>query len=132
MPQRVSATYRKDSHRGIRIAHGSIYTTSALFGEGREDIDRWAQQGFAAVDMETAATFAVAEHFDMDRGSLLAVFDNPRGEDHILTADKEKDTRRAAAQSAMVDIALVTIADYAKRGSEQPGRDGAEDRAPHQ
>ncbi len=110
-----------DGRQSICIARGSIYTTSALFAEGRDDIDNWAQQGFAAVDMETAATFAVAEHFDMDRGSLLAVFDNPRGEDHILTADTEKDARRAAAQAAMVDIAIAAITDYVKTSSEQSG-----------
>lgn len=107
--------------QSISIARGSIYTTSALFAEGRDDIDRWAEQGFAAVDMETAATFAVAEHFGMDRGSLLAVFDNPRGEDHILTADMGIDARRAAAQEAMVDIAIAAIMEYLKRSSEQLG-----------
>ncbi len=79
--------------------------------------------------METAATFAVAEHFDMDRGSLLAVFDNPRGEDHILTAETERDARRAAAQSAMVDMAIAAITEYVKTMSEQSGRGDAKWRA---
>ena len=106
----VSETGYKD----IVLTRGALYTTSALFAEGKEDIDRWAQQGFVAVDMETAATFAVAEYFGMDRGSLLAVFDNPCGDDHILATDQEKDALRAAAQAAMVDMALSTIAKRAK------------------
>jgi len=109
----------EDDRRGIAIARGALYTTSALFAERRADIARWAQQGFSAVDMETAATFAVAEHFGMDRGSLLAVFDNPREDDHILTTDTEKDARRAAGQKAMVDIALCAIARHATMDSEQ-------------
>lgn len=120
-----------DDRRNISIAHGSIYTTSALFAEGRDDIERWAQRGFAAVDMETAATFAVAEHFDMDRGSLLAVFDTPGGDDHILTTDMQKDARRAAAQDAMVDIAVAAITNHVKTSGEQPGRDDAADRTAH-
>lgn len=104
--------------RGIAITHGSIYTTAALFAEGKEDIDRWAQNGFSAVDMETAATFAVAEHFGMDRGSLLTVFDNPRGADHILSSDTEMDARRAAAQEIMVDVAIAAIEAHVKKSSE--------------
>lgn len=97
---------------------GTRNLKNALFAEGKEDIDRWAQQGFSAVDMETAATFAVAEHFGMDRGSLLAVFDNPCGEDHILSSDTEKDARRAAAQEVMVAVAIATIKDHVSRSSE--------------
>jgi len=106
--------------RGLSLVCGKIYSTSALFAEGREDIDNWARQGFSAVDMETAATFAVAEHFGMDRGSLLAVFDNPGGEEHILATDARKDARRAAAQEAMVDMAVSVIAKHTKKDGEQP------------
>jgi purine-nucleoside phosphorylase len=99
---------------GVPIKRGRIYTTSALFAESRADIDRWAAQGFSAVDMETSATFAVAEHFGMDRGSLLTVYDNPRGDDHLLASDAERDKHWAKAQEAMVEIALDTIVSRAK------------------
>jgi purine-nucleoside phosphorylase len=85
---------------------GRIYTTSALFAEGQDDVERWAMEGFSAVDMETATTFAVAEHFGMERGSILVCFDNPRRKEHILIADEEKTEVRQAAQSRMVEIAL--------------------------
>jgi purine-nucleoside phosphorylase/ribosomal protein S18 acetylase RimI-like enzyme len=85
---------------------GVIYTTAALFAEGGEDVERWSQEGFAAVDMETAATYAVAEHFGMDRVSILYGFDNPRRREHILLSDQEKDLRRAAANDKMRQIAL--------------------------
>ena len=57
---------------------GMVYTTAALLAEGAADLERWHAQGFAAVDMETAATFAVAEYFGMERAAILYVFDNPR------------------------------------------------------
>ncbi|KPK61988.1 MAG: hypothetical protein AMK73_07060 [Planctomycetes bacterium SM23_32] len=103
----------------IPLTTGRMYTTSALFAESRDDIERWAQQGFAAVDMETAATFSVAEHFGMDRGALLAVFDNPRGRNHILSTESDKEASRAAAQRAMVDIALAAIESRVQTGGEQ-------------
>ena len=56
---------------------GRIWTTSALLAEGIAEIRDWAHQGYIAVDMETASTFAVAEYFGMQRLSLLFVFDNP-------------------------------------------------------
>jgi purine-nucleoside phosphorylase len=89
-------TYRK----------GSIYTTAALFAEGMEDVERWFREGFAAVDMETATTYAVAEFFEMKRLSVLYAFDNPRRKEHLLLSDAEKDLRRAKADARMTQLAL--------------------------
>jgi uridine phosphorylase len=85
---------------------GSIYTTAALLAEGEADIERWYQQGFSAVDMETATTFAVAEYFDMERAAVLYVFDNPRRREHILLTDVEKDAKRARANQAVRELAF--------------------------
>jgi purine-nucleoside phosphorylase len=95
-------------HSAVPTKKGRIYTTSALFAEGRDDIDKWAAEGYSAVDMETATTFAVAEHFGMERGSILVCFDNPRRKEHILTSDDRKTARRKAAQEQMIKIALST------------------------
>jgi purine-nucleoside phosphorylase len=85
---------------------GAIYTTSALFAERGADIERWHGQGFGAVDLETAATYAVAEHFGMRRLSMLYVFDNPRKREHLLLSDREKDARRQQANLEMIRLAL--------------------------
>jgi purine-nucleoside phosphorylase len=85
---------------------GSIYTTAALFAESEKDIEQWYQEGFAAVDLETAATYAVAEHFGMDRLSLLYAFDNPRSREHLLLSDAVKDVRRAESNARMIRLAL--------------------------
>lgn len=90
------------------VKKGRIYTTSALFAEGWEDVERWATEGFSAVDMETAATFAVAEYFGMERGSMLVCFDNPRRKEHILIADAEKTELRRTAQRRMLEVALAS------------------------
>jgi purine-nucleoside phosphorylase/ribosomal protein S18 acetylase RimI-like enzyme len=93
---------------------GAIYTTAALFAESTEDVERWFREGFAAVDMETATTYAVAEHFGMDRLSILYAFDNPRCREHLLLTDQDKDRHRAVANDRMRQLALdlaVEIAD---------------------
>jgi purine-nucleoside phosphorylase len=85
---------------------GAIYTTAALFAESAEDVDRWFREGFAAVDMETAATYAVAESFGMDRVAILYGFDNPRRREHLLLNDAEKDAKRATANDQLIRLAL--------------------------
>lgn len=85
---------------------GSIYTTAALLAEGEKDIEHWYQEGFTAVDLETAATYAVAEHFGMERLSILYAFDNPRSREHLLLSDAVKDARRAEANARMIRLAL--------------------------
>lgn len=91
---------------GSDCRRGAIYTTAALLAEGMDDVERWHRQGFAAVDMETATTYAVAEHFGMDRLALLYVFDNPRRREHLLLSDVEKDERRAEANVKMRELAF--------------------------
>jgi uridine phosphorylase len=94
------------------IHEGRIYTTAALLAEGDREIEAWHDDGFGAVDMETATTFAVAEHFGMDRASILFGFDNPRQKSHILLTDAEKDARRGRGNQAMIQLAFSTIHDF--------------------
>lgn len=109
---RTLAALRPDEYRP-----GAIFTTAALFAEGTEDVERWYRDGFGAVDMETAATYAVAEHFGMERLSILYAFDNPRRREHLLQNDKEKDQRRTSANNCMWQLAL----DLALELSAPPG-----------
>jgi uridine phosphorylase len=94
------------------VRTGTVYTTAALLAEGKADIERWYQQGFSAVDMETATTFAVAEYFGMDRAAILYVFDNPRHREHILLADREKDAKREHANQAARELAFALAAEF--------------------
>lgn len=96
---------------------GSIYSTAALFAEGAKDIERWFQDGFAAVDLETAATYAVAEYFGMERLAILYGFDNPRCREHLLLSDAAKDVRRAEANVRMINLALELALEISARGA---------------
>ncbi len=82
------------------------FTPQQLLAEGEAEIAQWHQQGFAAVDMETATTFAVAEYFGMARAAILYVFDNPRWREHLLLSDPEKDVRRGQANSVARELAF--------------------------
>ena len=97
------------------VRRGRIYTTSALLAEGRDDLEAWHRAGCAAVDLETAATFAVAKHFGMDRTSLLYVFDNPRRKDHIFMDDADRAERRRRGNARMMELVLDLIRAYGAR-----------------
>lgn len=111
---RFEETLSSAGEEPFKIHCGRVYTTSALFAESSDDIEKWAAQGFRGVDMETAATFAVAEYFGMDRGALLYVYDCPRCGEHILTSDQEKNRRRQLGNERMIQVALKTIRNHAR------------------
>lgn len=96
----------------VPVHFGRIYTTSALFAEGKEEVENWFRKGFSAVDMETSATFAVAEHFGMDRVSILFTFDNPRRKEHILMTDADKDKHRILGNRRMIELAFEIVKEY--------------------
>jgi uridine phosphorylase len=88
---------------------GPIWTTAALLAEGDAEIDAWYRAGYLAVDMETATTFAVAEHFGMRRLSLLVVFDNPREGAHLALTEHDKAEARMRGEDAMRRLVLRAI-----------------------
>jgi purine-nucleoside phosphorylase len=99
----------------VPVHQGRLFTTAALLAEGEREIDDWFRQGHAAVDMETATAFAVAEHFGMDRLAILFAFDNPRRRRHILLGHEEDVVRRRRGDERMTRVALDVIRDYRPR-----------------
>jgi uridine phosphorylase len=93
----------------VSLYKGPIWTTSALLAEGIAEIQRWCDEGYIAVDMETATTFAVAKYFGMQRLSLLFVFDTPCQDNHILLTDAEKQERRVCGEQAMLKLVFTII-----------------------
>jgi uridine phosphorylase len=88
---------------------GPIWTTAALLADGDAEIDAWYRVGYLAVDMETATTFAVAEHFGMRRLSLLVVFDNPRQGAHLALTEHDKSDARMRGEEEMRRLVLRAI-----------------------
>ena len=98
--------------REIAVHLARMFTTSALFAEGEREIDRWFSEGWGAVDMETATTLAIAEHFRMDSLAIHFVFDNPRRKEHLLLAEPDRNQRTAAGEGKMVKMTLDILRDY--------------------
>lgn len=107
-PELVAALLR-DAPASARTHAGPIWTTAALLAEGIEDVNSWHRQGYIAADMETAATFAVADYFGMRRVSLLSVFDNPREGAHLALTEHDKHEARQAGEAAVEWLLLRLI-----------------------
>lgn len=101
---------------GVPVHAGPIWTTAALLAEGAAEIDRWHGEGYLAADMETAAAFAVAEHFGMRRVAVLSVFDNPREGSHVALVEAEKAAARAAGEAAMLRVLFGLIEEHGPKG----------------
>jgi uridine phosphorylase len=100
---------------GWPIHSGRVFTTSARMAGTSAAADKWHDEGIAAVDQETSATFAVAEHFGMDRAAILVVNSNPRRREQKLMEAPEKDERITLANWLMIDLAFAMMKDAAGR-----------------
>ncbi|MDZ7729579.1 MAG: hypothetical protein U5Q44_16050 [Dehalococcoidia bacterium] len=70
--------------QGVGVHERGIYSTPALLAESREIIVDWSRHGYHGVDMETAATFAVAKSMGVRRAAALIRFDDlVAEEDHM-------------------------------------------------
>jgi uridine phosphorylase len=89
---------------GVHV--GPIWTTAALLAEGMSDLTRWRDEGYIAVDMETASSFGVAEWAGMEHGAVLSIFDNPLAGAHLGLDEGDKATLRARGEQRMLEIVL--------------------------
>ena len=72
--------------RNIPFGRHSIYSTPAILAESREVIADWSRHGYQGVDMETAATFAVAKSLGAKRSAALIRLDDLIAEEHSIAA----------------------------------------------
>jgi purine-nucleoside phosphorylase len=75
-PELSSAIVNELLKRNVPIDERAIYSTPALLAESREVIADWSRHGYQGVDMETAATFAVAKSLGAQRAAALVRFDD--------------------------------------------------------
>lgn len=92
-PELSAAIVRHLQRRSIPVGEHSIYSTPALLAESREVIADWRRHGYQGVDMETAATFAVAKHLGAQRAGALLRIDDLIAEEHSLAETMPDDAR---------------------------------------
>jgi len=101
--------------RGIPYNEHAIYSTPALLAESREVIADWSRHGWHGVDMETAATFAVAKHLGARRAAALLRIDDLVSEEHSLADGLHGDhrtfmrTREREVMHAVIEAAMESL-----------------------
>lgn len=62
--------------RELTNYRGNHVTWSSLFTETSQMMEAWHHAGYLSVEMETATTFAVARHFNMEAVAMVVVWDD--------------------------------------------------------
>ena len=90
--------------RGLRVFRKPMYTTTSLLSESHEVIARWRRAGYHGVDMETAATLAVARSERVDRAAVLLRIDDLVSGEHHLFDPIDPDVLRELGRVARLAI----------------------------
>lgn len=93
--------------RDIAVHRGPSVTWPTLFNQPVERVEEWSQAGYLGVDMETAATLAVARSFSLDAVSMLVAWDELRsGRSFLDPLSGSEASAFAAADDAIFDATL--------------------------
>lgn len=93
-PELTDAICQRLRQRQIPVHEQAIFSTPALLAESREVIADWSRHGWHGVDMETAATFAVAKHLGARRAAALLRIDDLISEEHSIAEGLQGDHRK--------------------------------------
>lgn len=102
-PELASAVRAELDRRQVPNDAHAIYSTPALLAESRDVIADWSRHGYHGVDMETAATFAVAKSLGAMRVAALIRLDDLVAEEDSI-ADAMPRERRALLRDREPEI----------------------------
>ena len=89
---------------GLNIHRGKAWTTDALLRETREIVEAKRREGARAVDMVSSTLLTIAQTYNIQAGSILAVSDN------VITGEMGfMNPLYYMAESNLIAIALATI-----------------------
>lgn len=94
--------YQVAKERNVDAKVGNVFTTDLFYNDGVADLEKWANFGVLALEMESAALFTLAAQFDAKALSILTV------SDHILTGEATTSEERQTTFHEMMEIALET------------------------
>ncbi|MGI8925438.1 MAG: hypothetical protein ACR2HN_02180 [Tepidiformaceae bacterium] len=114
-PELAEAVAGRLRARGLGVREGAIYSTPALLAESREVIRDWSRHGYQGVDMETAATFAVAKSLGARRAAALIRLDDLVAEADSVAIEMTRERRRLLrdCEAQVTGAVLEAIADVA-------------------
>ncbi|WP_077618095.1 purine-nucleoside phosphorylase [Bacillus sinesaloumensis] len=91
--------YDAGTEKGLKLKVGNVFTSDVFYNENAE-LEKWAQYGILAVEMETTALYTLAAKFGRNALSVLTV------SDHILTGEETTAEERQTTFNEMIEVAL--------------------------
>ncbi|WP_453996420.1 purine-nucleoside phosphorylase [Bacillus nitroreducens] len=85
--------------KGLKLKVGNVFTSDVFYNENAE-LEKWAEYGILAVEMETTALYTLAAKFGRNALSVLTV------SDHILTGEETTAEERQTTFNDMIEVAL--------------------------
>lgn len=98
--------YQVAESRNRDVKVGNVFTADLFYSEGIAELEKWAQFGVLALEMESAALFTLAAQFKARALSILTV------SDHILTGEVTTSEERQTTFNEMMEIALETAISF--------------------
>ncbi|MEO0560863.1 MAG: hypothetical protein AAF125_02045 [Chloroflexota bacterium] len=96
--------------RGITTYKGPHVTWSSLFTETTQMMEAWHKAGYLSVEMETATTYAVAQHFNIPAISMVVVWDDlTRGRRFLDPLPEGGQAALDQSNQAVYEVALALI-----------------------
>lgn len=74
----------------FNIIEGKLMTCQGAMMESWEDIQRWSNEGYVGVEMESSTMFAVSNHFKIPSSAILFIADNLINKETLFDKDFEK------------------------------------------
>lgn len=90
-----------DKHLSVRV--GNVFTADLFYSDGIAELEKWANFGILALEMESAALFTLAAQYDAQALSILTV------SDHVLSGQATTAAERQTSFNDMMELALETI-----------------------
>ncbi len=95
----LKKAYDAGTEKGLKLKVGNVFTSDVFYNENAE-LEKWAQYGILAVEMETTALYTLAAKFGRHALSVLTV------SDHILTGEETTAEERQTTFNDMIEVAL--------------------------
>jgi purine-nucleoside phosphorylase len=95
----LKKAYDTGLEQGLNLKVGNVFTADMFYNDNAE-LEKWAQYGILAIEMESAALYTLAAKYNRKALSVLTV------SDHILTGEETSSEERQTTFNDMIVVAL--------------------------
>lgn len=93
----------------MEVRSGVLVTTTSISLERHADVARWRRAGYGGVDMESAATLAMAAHLGVPAAAALYLIDNLADDHTVFDQTDDERMRCRFARDAILRAAVASV-----------------------